>query len=156
MVIFTDWEAYTRYFLRDPAMWTYPSSSYLLLYSVYLAMGYTLQRGGHVSVEFAIEHLPPGTRRWLERMTHVLGLIFVLVFLYQSYRLVARHVAERQLDTSTLGVPLAVGSFGLMLGLALMAVTYVFVLADSFLRPPGELTEQERLREEQAAEPKLE
>jgi TRAP-type C4-dicarboxylate transport system permease small subunit len=155
MVVFTDWEAFTRYFLRDPAMWTYPVTSYLLLYSMYLAMGYTLQKGGHVSVEFAVELLPDSFRRWLERISHVLGFGFVLVFLYQSYRLFARHLAEGQKDISVLSLPLSLVSFGLVLGLALMAVTYVFVVVDAFLRGTGERTLQEQERARRAPDEQL-
>ncbi|MBI4492043.1 MAG: TRAP transporter small permease [Chloroflexi bacterium] len=146
IIVFTDWEAFTRYFLRSPAMWTYPVSSYLLLYSIYLAMAYTLQKGGHVGVEFVVEALPRGARRWLERLGHALGLAFTLIFLHQSYRLFLRQSTEGQRDISNLSTPLGLVSFALPLGLSLMAVTYVLVLVDSFLRPPGQTTLQEQER----------
>lgn len=144
MMVFTDWEVITRYFVRNPATWTYPVTSYLLLYCIYLALAYALQRGGHVSVEFLVEMVPPRVRRWLERIGHVLGLVFTLVLLYQSYRLFSRHLAEGQRDISTISAPLYMVSFALPLGLALMTVTYVLVLIDSFVRQPGEPTWQEQ------------
>ena len=143
IALLTVWETITRYFLRQPAMWTYPVTSYLLLYSIYLGVAYTLQRGGHVSVDFVLELLPRRPRRWLQRLGHLLGLAFTLVFLQQAHRLFTRHATEGQRDISTLSVPLVLVSSMLFLGLVLMAVTYVLVLVDSFLRRPEEPTLQE-------------
>lgn len=87
MAVFSMWEAVTRYFFREPAMWTYPIVSYMLLYSIYLAVGYTLQRGGHVSVDFIVEIVPERPRRIMERVGHLLGLTFSMIFLIQCWRL---------------------------------------------------------------------
>jgi TRAP-type transport system small permease protein len=144
IAVLTTWEAITRYFFRQPAMWTYPVTSYVLLFTIYLALAYTLQKGGHVSVDFVLEMAGPTRRRWLQRLSHVLGLAFVLVFFFQSYRLWLRHSMEGQRDISALSLPLAPLSVVVPLGLLLMAVTYVLVLVDSFLHPPDEPTLQER------------
>ena len=143
IVLLTVWETITRYFFRQPAVWTYPVTSYLLLYCIYLGVAYTLQRGGHVSVDFLLELLTPRPRRWLLRFGHLLGLAFTLVFLQQAYRLFFRHATEGQRDISTLSVPLALGSGVLFAGVVLLVVTYVLVLIDSFLRGPNEPTLQE-------------
>jgi TRAP-type C4-dicarboxylate transport system permease small subunit len=144
IAVLTVWEAITRYFFRQPATWTYPVTSYLLLYSIYLAVAYTLQRGGHVSVDFVLELLSGPPRRWLQRLGHALGLAFTLVLLYQSQRLFVRHATEGQRDISSLSLPLAPISAMLVMGLILMALTYILVLIDSFLCPASELTLQER------------
>lgn len=144
MVLLTDWGTITRYFLRSPATWTYPITTYLLLYSTYLALAYTLQKAGHVRVEFLVEMLPPVAQRWVDRLGHVLGAGVTAVLFYQAWRLFTRHLREGQLDISMLGTPLWILTVGLVIGLALMLVTYAFVLVDSFLTPPGSLTVQER------------
>jgi TRAP-type C4-dicarboxylate transport system permease small subunit len=143
MSVLTLWEAITRYFFRQPAMWTYPIVSYMLLYSIYLSVAYALQRGRHVGVDFVLEMLSERPRRALERVGHVLGLLFTVVFLYESYRVFSRHLREGQRDISALSLPLAPASIVLVTGLALLAVTYVFVAIDSFLRPPGVPTIQD-------------
>ena len=151
MTVLNLWEAITRYFFLQPATWTYPVTSYMLLYCIYLAVAYTLQKGGHVSVEFVVELVPPTARRWMERMGHLLGLVFTLVMLQQSARLFVRHAFEGPRDLSMLSLPLAPVSFGLLLGFSLMTVTYVLVLVDSLLRSPSEPTLQEQARAEGAA-----
>lgn len=152
IAVLTTWEAITRYFFRQPATWTYPVTAYLLLFTIYLAISYTLQIGGHVSVDFVLEIARPTTRRWLQRVSHLLGMAFVLAFLTQSYRLWIRQATEGQRDISALSLPLAPLTFVLPFGLFLMALTYLHIVIDAFLRPPNEPTLQER---EHAGEPDL-
>jgi TRAP-type transport system small permease protein len=152
IALLTVWEAITRYFFRQPATWTYPVTSYMLLFSIYLALGFTLQKGGHVSVDFVVEMASPRVRRWLDRLGHVLGLAFVLVFLVQSIRVSSRQLSEGQRDISALSVPIGPISAVVPLGLTLLALTYLLVLMDSFLHPPGEATRQEVERDRRGAE----
>jgi len=146
MAVFTLWEAITRYFFRQPAMWTYPIVSYMLLYSIYLGVAYALQRGRHVSVDFILEMVSERPRRVMERFAHVLGLTFAVVFLLQTWRLFSRHAAEGQKDISALSLPLAPASVVLVIGMGLLGLTYLFVLVDSFLCPPGVPTVQDEQR----------
>lgn len=146
MAVFTMWEAVTRYFFRQPAMWTYPIVSYMLLYSIYLAVAYALQRGRHVSVDFIVETVPERPRRIMERIGHSLGLIFSVIFLIQCWRLFARNAAEGQHDISELSLPLAPASAILVVGMAFMSLTYIFVLVDALIRPPDVPTIQDELK----------
>jgi TRAP-type C4-dicarboxylate transport system permease small subunit len=152
IALLTVWEAVTRYFFRQPATWTYPVTSYMLLFSIYLALGFTLQKGGHVSVDFVVEMVSPRVRRWLDRLGHLLGLGFVLAFLVHSVRVTSRQLTEGQRDISALSVPIGPISAAVPIGLTLLALTYVLVLIDSFLQPPGEATRQELERERRSAE----
>src|SRR6266852_7891123 len=117
MAVFTFWEVITRYFFRQPAMWTYPIVSYMLLYSIYLGVAYALQRGRHVSVDFIVEMVPERPRRAMERLAHLLGLTFSVVFVYQCWRLFARQAHEGQRDISALSLPLAPVSLVLVVGM---------------------------------------
>ncbi len=146
MVVLTDWGTITRYFLRDPATWAYPVTTYLLLYSTYLALAYTLQKGGHVRVEFLVEMLPPRLQGWMDRLGHLLGVVCTAVLLAQTWRLFTRHLTEGERDISMLSTPLWIVSGGLVLGLGTMLITYVFVMVDSWLTPLGTTTIQGRER----------
>lgn len=152
IALLTVWEAVTRYFLRQPATWTYPVASYMLLFSIYLALGYTLQKGGHVSVDFVVEMASPRVRLWLDRLGHLLGLAFVLAFLVQSVRVTTRQLSEGQRDISALSLPIGPISAVVPVGLTLLALTYLLVLIDSFLHPLGEPTRQEMERDRRGAE----
>lgn len=149
MNFFTIWEVYTRYALRDPATWTYPVTSYLLLYTIYLATAFTLYQGGHVRVEIVVESLPQKLRILTERLAHLLGLAFILIFLWQGWRLADRAIRDGERDISMLAVPLSITTIAIPIGLAMMAITYLFIIIESFLGPapaeprkePPEITE---------------
>lgn len=144
ITVLTLWEVITRYFFRQPATWTFPITSYMLLYSIMFAAAYTLQRGGHVRVEVLVEILPQPVRRAVERVAHVLGAVFVLVLVVQSTRHSLRLIQEGDRDISTLSVPLWIPSVGMTLGVFMLAVTYVVVVVDAFSRAPEEPTVQEQ------------
>lgn len=152
IALLTVWEAVTRYFFRQPATWTYPVTSYMLLFSIYLALGFTLQKGGHVSVDFVVEMASPRVRRWMDRLGHALGLVFVLAFLVQSVRVTSRQLSEGQRDISALSLPIGPISAVVPVGLTLLALTYLLVFIDSFLHAPGEATRQEMERDRQGAD----
>ena len=128
-------EVFTRYFLRNPATWTLPLTSYLLLYVIYLSTSYTLQQGGHVGMEFVVEMLPARWRSRCERLQDLLGLAFVLLFFWQAWRIARRAIVEGQRDISTLNMPLSVTTIIIPVGLGLMALTYLCMIIDGFLRP---------------------
>ena len=130
-------EVVTRYFFRSPATWTLPISSYLLLYVIYLSTAYTLERRGHVGMEFVVEMLPLRWRRGCERVGDLLGLLFVLLFFWESWRLAWRAISEGQRDISTLSVPLGVITIILPIGLGLMALTYLSMILTDFLARGG-------------------
>lgn len=125
----------TRYILRDPATWTLPLSSFLLLYVIYLSTAYTLERGGHVGMEFVVEMLPARWRVRCLRLASLLGLVFVLLFFWESFRLAQRAIVEGERDISVLSVPLALTTIILPVGLGLMALTYLAMIIDGLLRP---------------------
>lgn len=128
-------EVFTRYVLRNPATWTLPLSSYLLLYVIYLATAYTLERGGHVGMEFVVEMLPSRWRLPCERLRDFLGLAFILLFFWEACRIARRAIVEQERDISTLSVPLSVTTIILPVGLGFMALTYLCMIVDRFLGP---------------------
>lgn len=139
ITLFILWQVITRYFFRQPAMWTFPVTEYMLLYAVMLGAAFTLQQGGHVRVEVVLEILPRSIRVWVERLAHLLGLAFVLVLLNQSVRHTLRVLAEGGRDISALSIPLWVPAVGVTFGLGLLTVTYVFVAIESFFKSEDEL-----------------
>src|SRR5947209_16350201 len=96
MAVFTFWEAITRYFFRQPAMWTYPIVSYMLLYGIYLGVAYALQRGSHVGVDFVLEILSERPRRWRASIRHVLRAVLGLSFLSEVWRSLVGQARDAQ------------------------------------------------------------
>jgi len=79
--------------------------------------------------------LPPRWRGGLKRLQDFLELAFVLLFFWQAWRIARRAIVEGQRDISTLNMPLSVITIILPVGLGLMALTYLCMIIDGFLRP---------------------
>jgi len=82
-----------------------------------------------------VEMLPSRCRAPCERVQDCLGLAFVLLFFWESWRIARRAIVEGQRDISTLNMPLSVITIILPVGLGLMALTYLCMIIDGFLRP---------------------
>src|SRR3989304_5682949 len=63
IVLLTLYEIVSRYGFHTPTTWTFPLSSYLLLYVIYTSTAYALQEGSHVQVSVIVELLPSRPRR---------------------------------------------------------------------------------------------
>jgi C4-dicarboxylate transporter DctQ subunit len=126
------YETIARYGFNRPPIWVLEVTSYLLLYIVFLAAGYTLQEGGHVSVEFSMAFLPQVARRLLSIVADLLGLVFCSVLLWQSTRFTVMAFQGNWKFTTPLAVPIHYVSVGIPLGTLLLCVTYLAKVADKF------------------------
>ena len=128
ILVTTVWGVFTRYVLRDPAVWTLPVSSYALLWCAFLAGAQTLLAGRHVRVDFLLLALRPSWRWWAELGAHVGSVVFLTVFCWQVTRLWARSLHGGYHDTSMLHVPLSLAQAVMPLGSGLMLVCAVVLL----------------------------
>lgn len=135
------YETVARYGFNQPPIWVLEVTSYLLLYIVFLAAGYTLQEGGHVSVEFSMALLPRRVTRLLSIVADLLGLVFCSVLLWQSSRFTLMAFQGNWRFTTPLAVPIHYVSVGIPLGTLLMCLTYLAKVADKIwsaaANPPG-------------------
>jgi len=60
-------------------------SGYFMAAMVYLAAGYTLQKGEHIRVGLVRERLSPEARRWMDLIAGVLGIIFSALLVYALF-----------------------------------------------------------------------
>ncbi|OGK77318.1 MAG: hypothetical protein A2X52_07710 [Candidatus Rokubacteria bacterium GWC2_70_16] len=55
IVLLTLYEIVSRYGFNAPTTWTFPVSSYLLLYVIHTSTAYALQEGPHVQISVIVE-----------------------------------------------------------------------------------------------------
>jgi TRAP-type C4-dicarboxylate transport system permease small subunit len=135
IMLLTLWEVFTRYFLRQPATWTLPISSYLLLVVIYFATSYVLQRGDHVRIDFVVDMLSPRTRARLEIVSAVLSLVFVAFFLWIVSQRAGRIFERWERDSSTLNVPLVIPAAIMVIGMLFMTLTAICGVVDRARHP---------------------
>ena len=124
------YETVARYGFNQPPIWVLEVTSYLLLYIVFLAAAYTLQEGGHVSVEFSLMFLPQGAQRFLSVLADFLGLCFCCVLLWQSTRFTGMAFMGSWKTTTPLAVPIHYVSVVIPLGTFLLCLTYLIKVLD--------------------------
>lgn len=69
-------------------------SAYLLVLLLFMGLAYTLRNGGMLRVEFLFKRMPPRIQIWVEAVSSMLALIYMIIlsyqcwlFLYESYDL---------------------------------------------------------------------
>ena len=124
------YETVARYGFNQPPIWVLEVTSYLLLYIVFLAAAYTLQEGGHVSVEFSLIFLPQGAQRFLSVLADFLGLGFCCVLLWQSTRFTGMAFMGAWKTTTPLAVPIHYISVVIPVGTLLLCLTYLIKVLD--------------------------
>lgn len=136
IVLLTLYEIVSRYAFNAPTTWTFPISSYLLLYVIYTATAYALQEGAHVHVSVAVEWLPARARQVVDVVAHLLGLAFVVVLFWQVTRFteIAFRLGSR--DLSMLSVPLTLTATVMPIGTALLCITYAVLIGERLLGRP--------------------
>lgn len=122
---FTLYGVFTRYGLRDPDTWSYPVSSYLLLFVAFLATARAHEDGDHVSVDLVLQRLPRRARRVLETVGDIAALLVLAVFLQQVSRLFLASLSRGRTDETMLAWPLAAVQWVMPLGAAMLLLTHV-------------------------------
>jgi TRAP-type C4-dicarboxylate transport system permease small subunit len=137
IVLLTLYEIVSRYGFNAPTTWTFPISSYLLLYVIYTSTAYALQEGAHVQVSVMVDCLPARARHVVDVVAHVLGLAFAVVLLWQVTRFteIAFRLGSR--DLSMLSVPLTLTTTVMPIGTALLCITYVVLIVERLMGPPA-------------------
>jgi len=106
-----------RHIFDDPTIWADEVSCYLLVGITFLGAAYTLSMGAHVRIETFTDRLGPKTKRYLEYITDVLSLAFLVLFTWQAYWLVKDSWVNVQISATLLRTPLYLPQLMLAIGL---------------------------------------
>ena len=132
---------FMRYVLNAPEIWSYPLSTYLLCFVVFLSAAHTHQEGVHVRVDYFLEALPRPVAVALRLAGDVLSTFFLVVMTWQLCKLFSETYVRGRIDETTLGWPLAAIQWSLPAGVALLLVTHLVTSWAEFARsrkPPGQ------------------
>lgn len=85
LVISIGYEVTVRYFFMSPTVWAQDLSSYILIYSTFLAAPWLLLIDGHVTVPIIVDNMPPKARQRLGIFNYAMGLIVSGILTYQTF-----------------------------------------------------------------------
>ena len=106
-------------------MWSFDLSSYGLLFVVFLAASYTLERDGHIRIDFLLVRLGSRARRRAELAAEALSVLFILVFLWATTRETVIALREGWVSPSFYAIPLRYVYWIMPAGTALMLLTAI-------------------------------
>jgi C4-dicarboxylate transporter, DctQ subunit len=114
-----------RYFFNRPSIWITEVSSYLLLYIIFLAAAYTLQKDMHIRVTFLHTFFKAGARKIIDLITLLLALSFSLVLLWQTSVMTWTAFTESWTSPTMLNAPYAYIYVIMVFGSFFLVVTFL-------------------------------
>lgn len=143
IMVLTTYSVTMRYVFRQPDTWTYPVSSYLLLFVIFLSAAHTLQANVHVRVDYLIQVVPRRIAIALCAIGDFASSVFLAIFVWQLYRLFDESASRGRIDETTLSWPLAAIQWALPVGAGLLLLTHLLLIASQIRRGVyGELETQ--------------
>lgn len=106
MMVIISYDVLMRHFFDNPTIWADEVSCYLLVGITFLGAAYTLIMDAHVRVETFTDMLGPKAQRYLEFITDILSLAFLIIFTRQAYWLVKDSLVSTQISATLLRTPL--------------------------------------------------
>ena len=129
IIFLTVYEVVVRYALKAPTAWTLEISSYILLSATFLSAAYTLETGGHISIDLIPTLLKPQPRKILAIIVDVLGIVFVALWLWKSAVLAWDSYSLHWVSRTRLEVTLWPFYAVIPFGLFFLLVQYIMLLA---------------------------
>lgn len=117
------YEIVARYAFNHAVMWAFDLTSYGLLFVVFLAAAYTLQRDGHIRLDFVLVRLAPRARRRAEICAEALSVLFALLLLWATARETVIAIRGGWVSPSFYAIPLKYVYWIMPVGTALLLLT---------------------------------
>ncbi|SRR4030042_6721273 len=80
----TTYEVVMRYIFNSPTTWSLEMSVIFTLWGTFLGVAYTLQQGGHTSVDLVINRLSSRKRKTIRICTYLFMLLFCIFLTWTS------------------------------------------------------------------------
>jgi TRAP-type C4-dicarboxylate transport system permease small subunit len=131
-------EVVLRYFFGHPTQWSLNVSSYLICYCMFLGSAYCFQEQGHVAVDmirsWADKHDKTGRRvgrRVLAIIGYVASMVYIITLLIGIWNLLVRAIQYHRVTLQIPPIPLWTLLVPMIIGIALMMITLLFMSLDS-------------------------
>jgi TRAP-type C4-dicarboxylate transport system permease small subunit len=105
MLVTVLWQIFTRLVLRDPAVWTEESSTYMLVWCGIIGAAYAYGQKAHIGMEYFSQKLNPGHKKILEILiAGLVGFFAFRVMMIGGINFVRNAFVNHQ-TSPTMGIP---------------------------------------------------
>jgi len=122
IVILTMVEVVSRYVLQNPLILSDELGGYALVISTFLGMAYCAAGKGHIRITFVVERLSPLAAGRIRVFTLALGLAFVAVAAWVSWKFIGDSFNRNMRSNSMLMTPLKWPQMAIPIGFTLFAL----------------------------------
>jgi len=119
-------DVFLRYLFRSPSIWITEVSTYLFLYTIFLATSYTLQEGIHIKVTFLIFRFSNRVKRFFNLITSIFAMAFCFVLLWQTSLMTWSAFKENWTSPTMLSAPMVYIYIVMVIGSLLLLITFIF------------------------------
>lgn len=115
----------TRYVFRNPlGGWVTEALQYALLFTIFLAAGYTTQIGAHVHVEMVLNRLSQKVRNILNKFSVALGFLYSALLIWLTARIEWQAIVGDWHSKSVVKIPLYLIYFIIPIGCLMMCIQF--------------------------------
>lgn len=118
-------DVFMRYLFRRPSIWITEVSTYLFLYTIFLATSYALQEGTHIKVTFLLFSFGEQTKRYFNLVTSIFAMAFCSVLLWQTSLMTWSAFKEKWTSPTMLSAPFAYIYIVMVIGSFLLLLTFM-------------------------------
>ncbi|MFC2001824.1 TRAP transporter small permease subunit [Chloroflexota bacterium] len=141
-----------RYLFLHPIPGAVESMAIYLPYITFFSMAYALGLGRHVRVTLLFGRLPPKLRLSADSLACVLGIFFLSVLIYYSWRQFWYSAAVNEALTAQIYLPAWVGKFAMPVGLFAFLIQYLLRLLGNLGYLTGKIKVAENVTEQIAVD----
>jgi len=116
--------------LDKPLAWSVELSQYLFVWLTFIAGYVGARRGQHIGVEYFHTRTPKPIGNFLKFISNLLPAVYFGVIFYFCVSLWPKLMAQR---TAMLKVPMAMVYLGMMIGLFMLAIYYLYLALNDYL-----------------------
>ena len=122
IIVLTMVEVVSRYVLKNPLILSDELGGYAMVVVSFLGLAYCAQEKGHIRITFIVERLSPRTTGYIRIASLVLGLVFVAVAAWVSWKFLGDSFTRDMRSNSMLRTPLKWPQMALPVGFTLFAL----------------------------------
>lgn len=122
IIVLTMVEVVSRYVLQNPLILSDELGGYALVAVSFLGLAYCGQENGHIRITFIVERLDPRTTGYIRIASLALGLAFVAVAAWVSWKFLGDSFARDMRSNSMLRTPLKWPQLAIPVGFTLFAL----------------------------------
>lgn len=120
--VFTTYEVIMRHFFKEPSIWVFDITCYILIWFGFLSAAYGLKEGSHINVDILVSKMNARTKVPLETIAYALCLAYSFILLIYTWKMTQEAFLNKEAAPTVLHVPMYLVEIGMVIGSFLLCL----------------------------------